>query len=109
MKTLYFDFFSGIAGDMAIGAMLDLGLDLEYLKTELKKLPVEGYELKASRVVRANISAMKFDVVMHGHDHHHHDHKPHCHRKASDIFAMSGDSRLNANVKRIATMSDALR
>ena len=103
MKTLYFDCFSGIAGDMAIGAMLDLGLDLEYLKTELKKLSVEGYELKVSRVVRANISAMKFDVVMHGHDHHHHDHKPHFHRKASDIFAMIGDSRLNANVKRIAT------
>ena len=107
MKTLYFDCFSGISGDMTIGALLDLGLDLEYLKAELKKLPVEGYELKASRVVRSNLSAMKFDVLMngvhvdahhhmehhhehdhddhdhhehhHGHDHHDHDHDHHSH------------------------------
>jgi uncharacterized protein (TIGR00299 family) protein len=129
MKTLYFDCFSGIAGDMTIAAMLDLGLDFDYLKNELKKLPVEGYTLQASRVVRANISAMKFDVLMEGgapdhhrhHDHHDHSHehghsrehqhqehshedeRPHFHRKASQIFSMISDSSLNANVKRIAT------
>jgi uncharacterized protein (TIGR00299 family) protein len=116
MKTLYFDCFSGIAGDMTIAAMLDLGLDFDYLKNELKKLPVEGYTLKASRVVRANISAMKFDVLMEGDTpddhHHHHDHEhhhphdhghAHFHRKASQIFSMISDSTLNANVKRIAT------
>lgn len=131
MKTLYFDCFSGIAGDMTIAGMLDLGLDLEYLKTELKKLPVQGYELKASRVMRANISAMKFDVAMHDHaserhshedqtehqhnhhSHDHHDHErhqhaadaahSHFHRKAAEILAMIRDSALNANVKRIAT------
>lgn len=110
MKTLYFDCFSGIAGDMAIGALLDLGLDFEYLKTELKKLPVRGYELQASRVVRANLSAMKFDVIMegghdhhhHGHDHHEHGHS-HFHRKASEILAMIRESALNPNTKRIAT------
>src|SRR5215467_4356163 len=80
MKTLYFDCFSGISGDMTIGALLDLGLDFNYLKTELRKLPVPGYELKASRVTRSNLSAMKFDVAVEGeetHDHHHdhsHDH-----------------------------------
>lgn len=106
MKTLYFDCFSGISGDMTIGALLDLGLDLEYLKTELKKLPVEGYELKVSRVVRSNISATKFDVLIEGDDHdhhHHHHHHSHSHRKAADILAMIGGSRLNANAKRIAT------
>ena len=64
MKTLYFDCFSGISGDMTIGALLDLGLDLGYLKAELKKLPVEAYELRVSRVLRSNLSATKFDVVM---------------------------------------------
>src|SRR2546421_10632875 len=64
MKTLFFDCFSGISGDMTIGALLDLGLDFEYLKSELRKLPVEGYELKVSRVVRSNLSATKFDVLM---------------------------------------------
>src|SRR2546422_11426338 len=77
MKTLYFDCFSGISGDMTIGALLDLGLDFDYLKTELKKLPAEGYELRASRVMRSNLSAMTFDVLMEGacenhrHKHHH--------------------------------------
>ena len=118
MKTLYFDCFSGISGDMTIGALLDLGLDFEYLKTELKKLPVEGYELNAGRVVRSNVSAMKFDVEVegdtghhhghHGHGHHDHDHehhaaKPHFHRKASQILEMIAGSSLNANAKRIAT------
>ncbi len=114
MRTLYFDCFSGIAGDMTIGALLDLGLDLEYLQAELGKLPVEGYKLKASRVVRANLSAMKFDVIMEGsRDHHHHDHEhshdgldhghSHFHRKAADILAMIRDSSLNANTKRIAS------
>ena len=97
---------------MTIGALLDLGLDFEYLKTELKKLPVEGYELKASRVVRSSLSAMKFDVLMegsedHDHHHHHHDHHDaqghsHFHRKASEILAMIERSSLNSNTKRIA-------
>ena len=119
MKTLYFDCFSGISGDMTIGALLDLGLDLEYLKAELKKLAVEGYELRASRVVRANLSAMKFDVLMEGdeneqhhheHDHphehphgHHHPRPGHFHRRASEILAMIRESSLNPNTKRIAT------
>jgi uncharacterized protein (TIGR00299 family) protein len=103
MKTLYFDCFSGISGDMTIGALLDLGVDFEYLKTELGKLPVTGYELAASRVVRSNISAMKFDVVMkNGQDHSHPHHDHHEHQKASQILAMIRGSGLNANTKRIA-------
>ncbi len=113
MKTLYFDCFSGISGDMTIGALLDLGLDFDYLKTELMKLPLEGYQLKAGRVTRSNLSAMKFDVDVdgdqgHDHGHHHHDHDhghkhPHFHRKAAEIFEMIRQSSLNPNVKRTAT------
>ena len=113
MKALYFDCFSGISGDMTIGALLDLGLDFEYLKAELKKLPVEDYELKISRVVRSNLSAAKFDVVMEGqekdhrhdhHDHHRHEHShAHFHRKASEILSMIRDSNLRSGAKRFAT------
>src|SRR5262245_36841990 len=118
MKTLYFDCFSGISGDMTIGALLDLGLDFDYLRAELKKLPVSGYELQATRVTRSNISAMKFDVAFegqkqdehrhpHGHHDHHHHHDDHghvdFHRKASEILAMIRDSSLNANTKRMAS------
>src|SRR4051812_13047295 len=105
MKTLFFDCFSGISGDMTIGALLDIGLDFDYLKTELRKLPVEGYELKAGRVVRSNLSATKFDVEIEGdtghhhhhddgeHDHHKHDHgRHHLHQKASEILSMIGHS-----------------
>src|SRR2546427_13080173 len=105
MKTLYFDCFSGISGDMTIGALLDLGLDFDYLKTELKKLPVEGYELRASRVMRSNLSAMKFDVLMEGagenhrHEHHRGGHS-HFHRKAAEILSMIRDSNLTAGAKR---------
>src|SRR5437667_11806625 len=108
MKTLYFDCFSGISGDMTIGALLDLGLDFDYLKTELKKLPVEGYELRASRVMRSNLSAMKFDVLMEGagenhrHEHHQGGHN-HFHRKAAEILSMIRDSNLTAGAKRFAT------
>ena len=111
MKTLFFDCFSGISGDMTIGALLDLGLDFEYLKSELRKLPVEGYELKVSRAVRSNLSATKFDVLMddghsHEHDHHHHHHEhshAHFHRKASEILSMIAESKLSAGAKRFAT------
>src|SRR6266567_4165804 len=84
MRTLYFDCFSGISGDMTIGALLDLGLDFDYLKSELKKLPVDGYELGVSRVTRSNLSAMKFDVHLHGQagkKHDHHDHQDHHHHE----------------------------
>src|SRR2546428_14144132 len=106
MKTLYFDCFSGISGDMTIGALLDLGLDFDYLKTELKKLPVEGYELRASRVMRSNLSAMKFDVLMEGagenhrHEHHHGGHR-HLPRKAAEILSMIRHSNLTAGAKRV--------
>ena len=109
MRTLYFDCFSGIAGDMTIAALLDLGLDFGYLKTELQKLPVEGYELKVSRVTRSNISATKFDVIVGGEQdgphHHAHRHRGHLHfhRKASEILLMIRDSQLSANAKRLAT------
>src|SRR5205823_11685049 len=114
MKTLYFDCFSGISGDMTIGALLDLGLDFDYLKNELKRLPVDGYALSAARVTRSNLSAMKFDVLMDGeekhehHSEHHHEHHhghshSHFHRKASEILTMIRDSSLNANTKRMAS------
>src|SRR6185436_18617260 len=107
MKTLYFDCFSGISGDMTIGALLDLGVDLAYLRSELQKLKLSGYQIGASRVVRANLSAMKFDVEIEndgGHHHHEHSypHGDHSHRKASDILALIQSSGLNANTKRMA-------
>ncbi|MCY3022870.1 MAG: nickel pincer cofactor biosynthesis protein LarC [Planctomycetota bacterium] len=61
-KILYLDPFSGIAGDMLLGALLDLGLDLGRLHNELGRLKLSGYRLSAKRVMRGAISGTKFDV-----------------------------------------------
>ena len=62
MKIVYFDAFSGISGDMVIGALLDLGLSLDLLKTEFSKLPLDGYTLHQSERIQHGIRAIKFDV-----------------------------------------------
>src|SRR5262245_2835263 len=76
MKTLYLDIFSGIAGDMFIGALIDLGVDAHKLERELGKLKLDGYHLHVSRQERQGIAGVKFDVhLAHDHDHdHHHEH-----------------------------------
>src|ERR1051326_4171667 len=97
MRTLYLDCFAGASGDMLIGALLDCGLDFEFLRHELAKLGVEGYELSVKRVDRSGISATKFDVHLHQeahaqdhehghahHDQHHGDHDHHDHAHTHD-------------------------
>jgi len=76
MKTLYLDIFSGISGDMLIGALIDLGVDATKLERELKKLPVEGYHLHVGRGEKSQIHGTKFDVhLSHEHEHEHeHEH-----------------------------------
>lgn len=63
MKIAYFDCFSGISGDMIIGALVDLGLDIKFLENELKKLNLKGCRIEARKVVKNGLSATKFDVI----------------------------------------------
>jgi uncharacterized protein (DUF111 family) len=49
MKTLYLDLFSGISGDMFLGALMDLGVDVAALERELTKLRLAGWHLHAKR------------------------------------------------------------
>ena len=63
MKIAYFDCFSGISGDMILGALLDAGLDFELFQSELTKLNLPNYQLKQQRVSKQNLSATKFDVI----------------------------------------------
>lgn len=88
MKIAYFDCFSGIAGDMALAALLDCGVPLEELKKGLASLPVEGWDIAAEDVLRSGIHAKSVSIsehgvtdeeelaaaLKHGHDHHHHEH-----------------------------------
>jgi pyridinium-3,5-bisthiocarboxylic acid mononucleotide nickel chelatase len=83
MKTLYLDLFSGISGDMFIGALVDLGADAHKLERELGKLKLDGYHLHVARKENGAIAGVKFDVHLHevngGSGHHHHDHEEHGH------------------------------
>ncbi|MEC0343997.1 nickel pincer cofactor biosynthesis protein LarC [Peribacillus frigoritolerans] len=65
MRTLYFDCFSGISGDMVIGALIDAGADPEQMEEELKKLNMdEEYNLSWGKVVKNGITSTKFDVIL---------------------------------------------
>ena len=94
MDTLYFDCFSGISGDMIVGSLLDLGLSLDGLSAGLSQLSVRNYRLSAKKVVKCNIAATKFDVLM--------EHE-HSHPSLSDIEKIINKSDLSSKVKQQAT------
>ncbi len=58
----YFDCFSGVSGDMLLGALVDAGVPVSRLKKELSCLPVKGYKLSARTVKRAGLAATRVDV-----------------------------------------------
>ncbi len=62
MRIAYFDCFSGVSGDMILGALIDAGADLQKLESELSKLKVSGFALKAEKTTRKGISGTKFSV-----------------------------------------------
>jgi pyridinium-3,5-bisthiocarboxylic acid mononucleotide nickel chelatase len=64
MKTLYLDCFAGMSGDMFLGALIDLGLDPQALIDELRKLPVERYQIQVSKVDKQGIQAVQFRVLL---------------------------------------------
>ena len=97
-RMLYLECASGIAGDMLVAALLDLGADETAMRTALASLPVDGFEARVSRVVKSGLDACDFDVVLehglenhdhdmdwlhgrdgheHGHEHEHHHHHHH--------------------------------
>ena len=65
MKIAYFDAFSGISGDMTVGAFLQLGVSLDALRHELNTLDLSGYRLRQTIRQRSGIQATKFEVEVH--------------------------------------------
>jgi len=118
MKTLYLDIFSGISGDMFIGALLDLGVDARKLARELEKLKLDGFHLHVSQEERQGIAGIKFDVHLtndhdpahdcdHEHDHphsHEHGHGPHHHEETRHNHSHD-DSRNFAAIKKLINQS----
>lgn len=66
MKIAYFDCFSGISGDMVLGALIDAGLELAFLQAELDKLAIPGMSLSAERTSRQAIAATLASVRLGG-------------------------------------------
>src|ERR1041385_598163 len=102
MKTLYLDIFSGLSGDMLLGALIDLGVDVRKLERELRKLDLDGYHLHVARGKKSGIDGVKFDVHLekdhdheHDHDHHHDDS-----RNFSEIKKLITKSKLSPWVKQ---------
>ena len=129
VSTLYVEPFSGISGNMFIGALLDLGASFSYLEQEISKLSLGEYKLIYEHVDKCGIHASHFDVELPGHKHHHegeqhdhgrehstheqemesellqecHDHVHHHeHRNLQDILTIIDNSALSDNIKNQA-------
>lgn len=62
-KILYLDCQSGISGDMFLGSLIDCGLGLKRLASQLRRMKIGSYSLKARKASRAGITGTKFDVI----------------------------------------------
>ena len=105
MKTLYFDCSSGISGNMTLGALLEIVENEEYFLEEIKKLNIDGYEIKISKNVKHGITGTYVDVQLkHEHYHknvtdneHHHEH-----RNLNDICSVIDNSSLDEKTKELS-------
>ena len=125
MKTIYYDCFAGISGDMNLGAMVDLGADKDALVSELEKLGIGGWKIEFSKDGRGGIFGTKAQVVLDGHEHthdaphphahahadceHHHEHtraesphREHEHRSFRDIKAIIENSKISDRAKKLS-------
>ena len=93
MTIAYFDCFSGIAGDMILGALIDLGLDINFLKEELEKLNLSGYEIEIKKVEKNHISGKDVYITVKEKQHH---------RSLSDINNIIENSKLDKEVKELS-------
>lgn len=108
MKAIYLDCFSGISGNMLLGAFLQAGVSLAFLASELRKLPWgREFEIVAEPVKKQGIAASYVRVLpveeAHEHHDHHDDHEHgahhHVHRTMADIRRMIDASSLSSAVK----------
>ena len=93
MKIAYFDCFSGVSGDMILGALIDAGLDIRELESELGMLKMSGYKIKAEKTARKGISGTKFSVDVT---------EQNTERKLKDIVEIVDQSDLDDNIKDLS-------
>ena len=91
MRVAYLDCFSGISGNMVLGALLDAGLELDELRDALARLSISGYELEAERVRRRGLTGTHVEVKVEGHGPERHLH---------DIEAIITNSQLRDDIQQ---------
>jgi uncharacterized protein (TIGR00299 family) protein len=92
MRIAYFDCFSGISGDMILGALIDLGLDPETLIKHLSKLKLSGYEIEVLKEQRGPITGTRVNIKV--------DEKEQPPRSSDEIRELIGKSKLPDRVKK---------
>lgn len=111
MKAIYLDCFSGISGNMLLGAFISAGVPVAQLEQELARLPIaDEFALQVSEVNKNGIQAVYVDVELkngpeheheHTHEHTHEEHHaPHVHRTMRDIRKIITGSTLTTAVKQ---------
>lgn len=90
MKIAYFDCYSGISGDMILGALVDAGLPVEALRSEVAKLKLPGVDLTSEKVRRRQFMGTRVHVIT--------PQDPHHHRHLSDILSILEKSDLGEAV-----------
>jgi uncharacterized protein (TIGR00299 family) protein len=93
MVVAYFDCFSGIAGDMILGALIDAGLDVAVLKKELQKLDISSYKIRTQKISYNNIAGTDVDIDTE---------ETNVHRHLSDINHLIEQSKLDAEIKKLS-------
>lgn len=94
MKIGYFDCFSGISGDMVLGALVDAGAELKEMERGLRLLPLTGWSISAEKVKRGALVATQVRVEAHEH---------HPHRSLSEILKIIGQAALAPRAAERAT------
>jgi pyridinium-3,5-bisthiocarboxylic acid mononucleotide nickel chelatase len=94
MKIISYDCFSGISGDMNLGAMIDLGIEKDYLISQLNKLNLKGWDLIVRKDQRHGIQGTKVTVRQTKHEH--------AHRHLSDIERIINNSDLDDRTKELS-------
>jgi hypothetical protein len=92
MNIAYFDCFSGVSGDMALGALIDLGVPVEALISAMKQIPIENWSIETRRELRGAIEGTRVIITA--------GEQPH--RKFSDIEAIFNRSGLAPKVREIS-------
>ncbi len=97
MKILFYEPFAGISGDMNLGAMIDLGVDQNYLITELKKLGLDNeYSINVSKSSKMGIGGTRVDIKLN-------DFQPY---DPANLFAIGNDHHQHRNLPDIENIID---